>query len=381
MGMPVSFNVWPTYSYSCVQAVTELLQSGGSLSAYRANPQVGTGPKEGSYAWKLEREIESQFKVKHAVVTNSGTASLHCALKAVDVAGGEVVTSPYTFSATASAILMAGGKPVFADVDPRTYCITKETVKRVLSKKTKAILPVSLFGGMADIEDLQGFGLPVVEDACQAVGAHRRGRYSGTSGQAGAYSFNGGKNVPAGECGAMVTNSARDSEIARFLANHGENFGDTRVGYNFRPNELTCCIAYHGLLELRERNQKRVQLAQALSVMTADLDIQLPAQYDGSHVYYVFPFQVKEKRARFAENMRRKGVEVSEGYIVPTLDKYPAFKRCRTGDLKVVHELSKKKLVLLSQVNPSNDIMHMKEISEAMHLCLPRKSRLSSRAV
>lgn len=376
----MGFNVWPTYSYACQEAVGELLANGGSLSAYRANPQVGSGPKEGSYAWKLEREIEAQFKVAHAVVTNSGTAALHCALKGIDLDGGEVVTSPFTFSATSSAIQMAGGRPVYADVDPDTYCITKETVKRVLSKKTKAVLPVHLFGGQADVQDLQTLGLPVVEDACQAVGAHRGHSYSGTLGVAGAYSFNGGKNVPAGECGAFVTNDPRAAELGRLLGNHAENFGDSRVGFNYRPNEVTCCIAYHGLLELKDRNLHRIQLAQALSVMLEDLDVKVPHTFDGSHVYYVYPFRVPKNRKKFIEAMSRRGIDVGAGYIQPTLDEYPAFKRCRRGDLSGVKELSKRSLCILSQVNPSNDILHMKEISEAMHLCLPKKSRLSSRA-
>src|SRR5687767_14101648 len=140
--------MWPNYSPTCRKAVNELLKKGGSLSAYRANPlfPTWTGPLEGSYAYRLEREIEKRFKVKHAVAVNSGTAALHAGLAGLDLRGGEVVTSPYTFSATVSAILLAGGVPRFADVDPYTFCITKETVKRVLTRRTKAILPVSLFG-------------------------------------------------------------------------------------------------------------------------------------------------------------------------------------------------------------------------------------------
>src|ERR1700690_615705 len=140
----------PSYSATTRKAVNELLKRGGSLSAYRANKDYGSGPVEGSYAWKLEREIEKRFKVKYAVAVNSGTAALHAALGSLDLRGMEVVTSPYSFSATVSAIVLAGGIPVFADVDPYTFCITKETVKRVITKRTRAILPVHLFGGLAE---------------------------------------------------------------------------------------------------------------------------------------------------------------------------------------------------------------------------------------
>lgn len=221
--------MWPNYSPSCRKAVDELLRKGGSLSAYRANKDYGSGPTEGSYAYRLEREIEKRFKVKHAVACNSGTAALHAAIVAAlgkpRSAASEVIVSPYTFSATAAAILHAGYTPVFADVDPYTFCISKETVKRVISKRTKAILPVHLFGGLADVDGLLSFGVPVIEDACQAVGAKdSKGRYSGTVGLAGAYSFNGSKNVPAGEAGCLVTNSTKVAEYARLLMNHSENF-------------------------------------------------------------------------------------------------------------------------------------------------------------
>ena len=121
--------MWPSYSKECRRAVDDLLRKGGSLSAYRANPlfPTWTGPSKDSYAWRLEREIERKFGVRHAVAVNSGTAALHAALASLNLKDGqEVVVSPYTFSATASAILLSGGTPVFADVDPYTFCISKK---------------------------------------------------------------------------------------------------------------------------------------------------------------------------------------------------------------------------------------------------------------
>ena len=366
---------WPWYSPACRSAVDDLLRKGGSLSAYRANPlfPTWTGPAEGSYAYKLEREIERKFRVRHAVAVNSGTAALHAALASLSLKPGEeVVTSPYTFSATASAILLSGGTPVFADVDPYTFCITKETVKRVITKRTRAILPVHLFGGLADMRGLKSLGLPVIEDACQAVGARSSDGYSGTTGLAGAYSFNGGKNVPAGECGMLVTNDDKVSEAARRFMNHGENFKRKEIGYNYRPNELTCAVAYHGLLELDGRNVKRIQLAYWLA---KDLHDQMPDglhyntnSFYGEHVYYVMPWKLFKgtNRGLFVKRMKKRGIYASAGYLTPPLHMFPAFKKYARGRLPVVEELSFKTLCLINDLTPDKPLSYARKVAEAM---------------
>jgi perosamine synthetase len=375
---------WPSYSPTCRRAVEVLLRKGGSLSAYRANPKFPswTGPQEGSYAYKLEREVEKRFKVKHAVAVNSGTAALHAALAGLSLSSeDEVVVSPFTFSATVAAIVLAGGCPVFADVDPYSFCISKETVKRVITRKTKAILPVHLFGGLADVRSLRSFGLPVIEDACQAVGARSGDGYSGTTGLAGAYSFNGGKNVPAGEAGMLVTNSDKVAESARLFMNHGENFHQKQVGLNYRPNELTACVAYHGLLELEERNQRRIDLAKALQdemdgfpcVWFAN-SVALPPT-DGSHVFYVYPFRYlrhggKNNRRFFAEKMERQDIPIGCGYITPTLNHYPAFRKYQRTPLPVVEELSSKTLCILSTLTPDRPLSYAKHVAECMRKAL-----------
>jgi len=362
--------VWPFYSEECRRDVDELLKAGGSISAYRANKNFGEGPKEGSWAYRLERAIEDKFKIRYAVAVNSGTAALHCALSGLDLRGGEVVTSPYTFSATVAAILQSGGVPRFADVDPYSFSITKETVSRVLSKRTKAILPVHLFGRVGDVDSLRSFGLPVVEDSCQSVGAVVQGtHYAGSLASAAAFSFNGGKNVPAGECGAMVTGSKRRADQARLLANHAENFGTRYVGYNYRPNELTCCVAWHGLSQLHTRNFERMALAKRLASQMHKIPYILPPEsdsYDGRHVFYVFPFLVYKNRERFVKRMKVKGVNVGAGYITPTLNRYPAFRKYQTHPLPVVEELSRKTLCLLDCVRPPATYADMDYVAKCM---------------
>jgi len=367
--------------------VDTLLRAGGSLSAYRANPLFPswTGPTEGSYAWKLEREIEKRFKVKHAIAVNSGTAALHCGLTALGKpASGkeEIITSPYTFSATASAIILAGYTPVFADVDPHTFCITKETVKRVITRRTKAILPVSLFGGMADVHGLQSFGLPVVEDACQAVGARDSRGFSGTAGLCAAYSFNGGKNIPAGEAGALVTNDAILAERARLFMNHGENFNRKEIGVNYRIQEVVACIAYHGLLELEERNQRRIALANKVTFEChsrgVGAHINFPSHpyeaWRDDHVYYVYPFTIlpanAERRDLFIKRMKRKGIYASGGYLTPPLHMFKAFKQYARGRLPVVEELSFKTLCLINDLTPDRPLSWAEYVAKSMKECL-----------
>lgn len=360
---------WPAYTSACRADVDALLRKGGSLSAYRANPQVGVEPAKGSWAWRLERDIERRFRVRHAVAVNSGTAALHAGLVSCDLRGGEVVTSPYTFSATVAAILLAGGVPRFADVDPHTYCITPETVRKHVTKKTKAILPVSIFGGMCDVQGLKAFGVPVVEDACQAVGARNAAGYSGTHGLAGVYSMNGGKNVPAGECGAVVTNDSEIAARARLLMNHGESFYKKDIGYNYRPNELTACVAYHGLQSVQERNKRRRDIVGAFEkALDVKYIIPVGERKKESHVYYVYPIRLRENvdRRVFLAACASRGLNITGGYITPSLEKYPAFRRFCGAPLPVVTWLSEISLCLINSFTPDQPVSHGVEVAEKL---------------
>ena len=364
---------WPTYTAECVRDVAKLLRKGGSLSAYRANRNVGVGPREGSQAYALEREIEGKFGVKHAVAVSSGTAALHAGLVALRLEGREVITSPYTFSATVSAILLAGGVPRFADIDPYTFCITPATVKPHITKRTAAIMPVHLFGYFQDIEGFKEFGLPVIEDACQAVGAHRQGVYSGVAGLAGAYSFNGAKNIPAGEGGALVTNDSKVAEKARLFVNHAENFGSRDVGMNYRMHELVALLARHGLRDLDERNERRRALAQRLPrLIDADGGMGYIRVWMEEHVYYCTPFlwHRKESRDAFIKRCAKRGVTIGAGYVVPPIHHYPAFKRYATRKLPVVDELSAKTLCLICDFQPDKPVSYARKVAKVVEEAL-----------
>lgn len=383
--------MWPNYSTQCRKEVNALLKRGGSLSAYRANPQVGVGPRMMSQAWRLEREIEKRFGVRHAVAVNSGTAGLHAGLVGLGVEGREVITSPFTFSATASAILLAGARPVFADIDPHTFTITKETVAKHVTKKTAAIIPVHLFGYFQDISGLQTFGLPVIEDACQAVGASRSGVFCGTQGLAGAMSFNGSKNIPSGEGGALVTNDDKIAEKARRFINHAENFQVDEIGVNYRMHEVVALVARHGLKELESRNQRRRELARVLIEESPNLGMWNPLYrelawsemeyphlrgFDGwdwksNHAFYCFPFLIKKMpRSRFIARCAKRGLPVGAGYITPILSDYPAFRRFKTAPLPVAEELSKKTLCILSTLSPDKPLSYARKVAKIIREAL-----------
>ena len=374
---------WPEYTVACRKDVDTLLKKGGSLSAYRASSAFPDwkGPAKDSWAWRLEREIERKFKVKHAVCVNSGTAALHAAVSAINLRkGDEVITTPYTFSATVSAIILGGGVPRFADIDPYSFCITKETVKHAITRRTKAILPVHLFGQITPgLSDLCELGIPVVEDACQSVGARVGSKYSGTIGISGAYSYNGGKQQPAGEGGALVTNSSQVAEEARLLMNHRENFPHQKqVGYNYRINEVTACIAWHGLMELEERNRKRQELALVFGrEVIAHHGLKCVDPPDAfvrpeSHVFYTFPLLFHNHhhipRSLFISRMKRKGYAVQAGYTQP-LHTLPAFRKYQRGPLPVVEDVHKR-LCLLNNVRPPSTEKQMREMAIAMREAL-----------
>jgi dTDP-4-amino-4,6-dideoxygalactose transaminase len=358
-------NSWPHFTAKCRKDVDRVLRS-GKLTAYRANPQVGVGPQKGSEAYGFERGIEEKFKVKHAIAVNSGTAALHAGLVALGVRGREVITTPFSFSATASAILLAGGIPRFADVDPETFCLDPKEVKRAITKRTAAILPVSLFGYFPDYSDLLDFELPIVEDGCQSVGARRtiQGRdvWSGTFGAVGVGSCNGSKNIPAGEGGFITTNSDKIAEKARLLVNHGCNFGWDQVGYNYRMTEITACIARHGLKDLEERNQRRRELVFTLSTMDQDWqDCGYAWSVNEDHVYYVVPFIVKRNRSRFISRCAKRGLPIQESYTTP-LHHLRAFRKYQRCPLPVVEEVNKR-LCLITTFTPDRPLSYAKRVA------------------
>ncbi len=299
-----------------------------------ARPQMGTEEKE--LVWSaLEsgalaqgprvRELEERFAafvgVPNAVATSSGTTALHLGLLAQGVGpGDEVVTVPFTFIASATSILFTGARPVFVDVRADTFNIDPELVEAAITPRTKAILPVSLYGQPADMPSIMAIAarhrLAVLEDAAQAHGAAIGDRRSGTWG-AGAFSFYPTKNMTTGEGGMITTADPAVAERARLLREHGMKvrYHHDLVGYNFRMSDIHASIGLAQLPKLEAHNARRRAIAARYD---AELrGVVTPTVAPGAtHVYHQYTIRVN-RRDEFVERLRERGVGSGIYYPIP----------------------------------------------------------------
>ncbi len=241
----------------------------------------------------FESEFAAYLGVEHCIAVANGTDALTIALRALGVGpGDEVVMPSFTFYATAEAAIVAGATPVFCDIDPDTFCVTAETVKAVLTPRTKAIVPVHLFGNVAPVPELRELGVPVVEDAAQAAGASLDGVKAGALADAATFSFFPAKNLPClGDGGAIVTGDDRVAELARLLRFHGSTDKQTftEVGYNSRLDEMQAAVLRVLLPELDGWNERRRAAAETYERLGLAEHARLPASIDGArHVYHLY---------------------------------------------------------------------------------------------
>ncbi len=264
----------------------------------------------------FEREFADYLGVRHCVGVANGTDALTIALRALGVGpGDEVVMPSFTFYATAEAALAMGAKPVFCDIDPETFCVTPETVKAAVTPRTRAIVPVHLFGNVAPVEELRELGLPVLEDAAQAAGAERNGVKAGALGEAATFSFFPSKNLPClGDGGAVVTSDDAVAERARVLRFHGslDKATFTDVGYNSRLDELQAAALRVLLPELDGWTAKRRGVAVAYERLGLGEHAELPRTVDGSmHAYHLYV-------------VRAEALPVGRGYYRVPVHRQPA---------------------------------------------------------
>jgi perosamine synthetase len=231
------------------QAVMEVLDSG----------MLAQGPRTA----KFEERFAQACGVKHAVATSSGTTALHIALLAHGIGeGDEVITTPFTFIASANSILFTGAKPVFVDIQPDTFNLDPGLIERAITPKTKAIMPVHLYGYVCDMDALQAIadkhGLIIIEDACQAVGASYKDKKAGSFGT-GCFSLYATKNVMSGEGGMITTNDDAIAEQCQLLRSHGmkRRYYHDMLGFNFRMTDLCAAIGLVQLDRLEDFTAKR----------------------------------------------------------------------------------------------------------------------------
>lgn len=280
----------------------------------------------GPFVTRFEQDFAAYCGTAQAVAVGNGTDALWFALLALGIGpGDDVITSPSTFMATAEAISYAGANPVFADIDETTYTLDPAQLERVCTPRTKAIIPVHLFGQTADMDPILDFarsrGLAVIEDACQAHGAHYKGRPAGSLGHAGCFSFYPGKNLGAlGEGGAIVTNDAALAERMRVFRDHGQTkkYHHSCIGWNGRLDGLQGAALRVKLRYLTDWNDRRRAHARHYSRLLAGADrILLPVEADyARHVYHIYAVRV-ERRDEVLAELSRRGITCGIHYPVP----------------------------------------------------------------
>jgi len=280
----------------------------------------------GPFVADFERDFAAFCQTQFAVGLGSGTEALWLALLACGIgAGDEVITVPSTFLATAEAISLTGAKPVFVDIDEETYTMDPELLERAITPRTKAIIPVHLFGQMADmgpiLEIARRYGLRVIEDACQAHGAEYKGRKAGSLGDAGAFSFYPGKNLGAlGEAGGVVTNDQSIAEKCQTLRDHGQEkkYYHSDIGWNARMDGIQGAVLQVKLKRLERGNLARREHAQLYNNSLGDLEtVILPKEAAYSkHVYHVYAVRVVD-RDQVLRAMTSRGVACGIHYPIP----------------------------------------------------------------
>ena len=281
----------------------------------------------------FEKETDAYLGVNHAISCASGTDALHLALLAEGIGSGdEVITSAFTFIATAEAIKYVGATPVFADIDPRTFNITAETIAPLITVKTKAIMPVHLFGQPVDLVTIKALadkhGLKLIEDCAQSFGASIANKQTGSFGDASGFSFFPSKNLGCyGDGGLVTTNSDLAAEKIKQYRNHGskERYYHDVIGYNSRLDELQAVVLRAKLKRIDQYNAARRHAAHLYSQLLADLPLQTPYEDTiGVHVYHQYTL-LSDRRDDIIKALQQKQIGCAVYYPVP-LHKQNVFK-------------------------------------------------------
>ena len=276
----------------------------------------------------FEDEFARAYEIRHAIACSSGTAALHMALKALDIGpGDEVITTGMTFVATASAIDLAGAKPVLVDIEPDGATIDPKAVEAAITPRTKAIIPVHLYGQCADMDPLLEIsnrtGIPVIEDAAQAHGAKYRGRFAGTMGLISCFSFYPGKNLGAyGEGGLVATGDDALNAKLRMLRDWGQDrkYHHALKGFNYRMDGVQGAILGVKMKYIEGWTEQRRQIARWYGEALRGMNhVEVPLELaERRHVWHVYGIRVApERRADIIETLTKKGVSTGLHYPIP----------------------------------------------------------------
>lgn len=321
-----------------IAAVTRVLES-GMLA-------------QGEVVEEFEDKFAAYIGTDYAIATNSGTSALHTALAAQGIKeGDEVITTAFSFFATASCVLMQNATPVFVDIDPKTYNIDPALIEAKISDRTKAIIPVHLYGQPCEMREIRDIAkannLAVIEDAAQAHGAEYKAKKVGAIGDIGVFSFYSTKNIITGEGGMITTDNEEIAERARLIRNHGQSrryFHDC-LGYNYRMTNIAAAI---GLVQLKKIDTLSLRRMSNARYYGEQLNVKKPfVSPNVKHVFHQYTIRVKD-RDKFQAHLERKGVGYGIYYPVPL----PSQTLFDSNELFEVAELASKEVISIP-VNPS----------------------------
>jgi perosamine synthetase len=321
---------------------------------------------QGEVVDEFEDKFAAYTGVDYAIATNSGTAALHTALAASGIKNeDEVITTSFSFFATASCVLMQNAKPVFVDIEPRTYNINQSEIEDKISERTRAIIPVHLYGQPCKMKEIMDIAeernLTVIEDAAQAHGAEYDGEKIGSIGNIGVFSFYSTKNIITGEGGMITTNDEKIAESARMIRNHGqrERYLHECLGYNYRMTNIAAAIGLVQLKKLDKLNERRISNARYYGKrLNVDKPYIAP---NVKHVFHQYTIRVKE-REKFLEHLEKNGVGYGIYYPV-TLPRQPLF---NSESFFREAELASKEVVSIP-VHPSLSREDVKRVAEVVN--------------
>ena len=327
----------------------------------------------GNEVKEFEEEFAGFCSAKHAIGVSSGTDALFLALKAIDIQpGDEVITVPNTFIATTEAITMTGGKIKFVDISEETYNIDTNQIESAITNKTKAILPVHLYGQPSDMDPIleiaNRHNLRVIEDAAQAHGAEYKNQRVGALGDIGIFSFYPGKNLGAyGDAGALVTNDPKIAQKISMLRNHGriKKYEHDYEGYNCRMDTLQAAVLQVKLKHLDSWNEARRNHGNMYKRFLQDADVILPREQEGSkHIYHIFAIRFLNRDA-LLKKLKEDGIGVGIHYPIP-LHLQPAYKYLghKAGDFPITEKCTEE--IISLPMYPELDKEKIEKIARAI---------------
>ena len=301
----------PFISKEEIKAVEKVLRSGFLVAGERVR--------------RFEKEFAKYLGVKYAVATSNGTTALHTALWVLGIGkGDEVITTPFSFIASSNCILYVGAKPVFVDIDERTFNINPDLIEEKITERTKALLIVHLFGQPCDMKPIMKIckkhKLLLIEDCAQAHGAEYKGKKVGTFGDVACFSFYATKNLVTGEGGMIVTNKKKTAELARMIVDQGQRkkYDHAVLGHNFRMTEVEAAIGLIQLKKLEKLNEKRRRNAEFLNERLEEVEeIETPYVLPTcKHVYHQYVIKAR-KRNKLQEYLLKKRIGTAVHYPKP----------------------------------------------------------------